>query len=129
MDSGQPGSHQDIWCMKKCVEKFKWNTCTKEDIVITDGRYRTLEEYGVETIFPIRKSPRKELNKDQLAWNDRIHTVQKRIERIFGALKTKFVLLRRPFHGTERRHSEIVQIALVIYNKEKRIVLNLPHIY
>lgn len=127
VDGGQPGSHHDTWCMARCIQSFQWHTVSSNDVVVTNGGYRDLSSYGINCAQPIRREGRMELSAADMKSNERLHTVQKRIERVFGALKTRFNLLRRPFHGTPARHAEIVTVLVAIYNKEHRIHLHLPH--
>jgi uncharacterized pyridoxal phosphate-containing UPF0001 family protein len=71
-------------------------------------------------IGTLQKKKSRELTEQQSQWNYFHAQTRSKIERIFGKIKHKFVILRNTFRGPSKKHSEIIRICCAIYNSDHK---------
>lgn len=99
--------------------------------VVGDQHYFKAKKYmkKVKILAPFREDKKEDphnpgemisqLTKDQRTFNKNLRKIRSPIEAVFGTLKSKFEILKKPFQGKKKKHSKILFVCIAWFNLTK----------
>eukprot|EP00761_Pharyngomonas_kirbyi_P010007 gb/GECH01010025.1/.p1 GENE.gb/GECH01010025.1/~~gb/GECH01010025.1/.p1 ORF type:complete len:208 (+),score=-3.55 gb/GECH01010025.1/:1-624(+) len=127
----RPASVNDIAMMAEFWSDFKISTLTgdNEKVIVDKGYQGLSSHYGVPSIIPFKKPRGGTLSVAKLRHNRQVERLRRKVEGVFGDIKSVFKIMRYPFRhdGSPFRAFQVFRLLCTVHNNELRIQRGLPH--